>query len=138
MTTDPQSLASVACPCGRGVGYDECCGPFHRGAAAAPTAERLMRSRYCAFALGDAGYLLRTWHRQTRPAQLVLPTGDRWLGLTVLASSGGGLLDAEGTVEFVARVERANPSGPTRVSRQREVSRFRREQNEWRYLDGGS
>jgi SEC-C motif-containing protein len=104
----------------------------------APTAERLMRSRYSAFALGSAvctDYLLTTWHSETRPRRLELDAKDRWLGLTVLATTRGGMLDAEGTVEFVARLEHADPSGSTRVSRQREVSRFRREQSEWRYLD---
>jgi SEC-C motif-containing protein len=63
-----------------------------------------------------------------------LPRGDRWLGLTVVATTRGGMLDAEGTVEFVARLEQDGPKGRARAS-QREVSRFRREQSEWRYLD---
>jgi SEC-C motif-containing protein len=129
--TDPQ------CPCGTGLAYDECCGPFHRGEARAPTAERLMRSRYSAFALGSAvcaDYLLSTWHSETRPRRLKLDANDRWLGLTVLATTRGGMLDAEGTVEFVARLEQDGQNGRSRAS-QREVSRFRREQSEWRYLD---
>jgi SEC-C motif-containing protein len=31
-----------------------------------------MRSRYSAFAVGDAGYLLRTWHPARRPRNLSL------------------------------------------------------------------
>lgn len=97
-----------------------------------------MRSRYSAFALGGADkadYLLATWHSQTRPRWIELDPDDRWLGLTVVATTRGGMLDAEGTVEFVARLEHTDSSGSTRVSRQREVSRFRREQAEWRYFD---
>ena len=40
--------------------------PYHAGAAA-PTAEALMRSRYCAYTMGLEGYLLATWHASTRP-----------------------------------------------------------------------
>ncbi|NUS16016.1 MAG: hypothetical protein HOY69_32225, partial [Streptomyces sp.] len=69
------------CPCGLPKSYDECCGRYHSGAAAAPTAEALMRSRYCAFVRLDEGYLLRTWHPRTRPARLDLDPGMRWTGL---------------------------------------------------------
>jgi hypothetical protein len=64
------------CPCGLGDGYESCCGRLHAGAPA-PTAESLMRSRYSAFAVGDAGYLLRTWHPSGRPQNLSLdsPSG---------------------------------------------------------------
>src|SRR6476469_2345720 len=93
---------ALACPCGLGDDYASCCGRLHAGAPA-PTAEQLMRSRYSAFAVGDAGYLLATWHPSTRPRSLDLDPDVRWTGLEVLASSGGSMLEAEGTVEFVAR-----------------------------------
>jgi SEC-C motif-containing protein len=64
--------SSISCPCGSGYLYPDCCGPLHDGEAPAPTAMALMRSRYCAFALGRAGYLLDTWHPSTRPDQLEL------------------------------------------------------------------
>ena len=53
------------CPCGTGGPYDECCGALHRGEATAPTAERLMRSRYSAFVRHNAEYLRQTWHPST-------------------------------------------------------------------------
>jgi SEC-C motif domain protein len=68
----------------------------------AATAEQLMRSRYSAFAVGNAGYLLATWHSTTRPRTLELEPGVRWTRLDVVATTGGALLAAEGTVEFVA------------------------------------
>ena len=58
------------CPCGSSQLYAQCCGRFHSGAAAAPTAETLMRSRYSAYARRDADYILRTWHPTTRPRRL--------------------------------------------------------------------
>ena len=71
-------MANRRCPCGTGLPYDECCGPLHAGATPAATAEQLMRSRYSAFAVGDAAYLLATWHPSTRPPALELDPGVRW------------------------------------------------------------
>ncbi|MBN1094302.1 YchJ family protein [Blastococcus sp. TML/M2B] len=123
-------MANRRCPCGSGLPYDECCGPLHAGTTPAPTAERLMRSRYSAFVVGDAAYLRATWHPRTRPAELELDDGVRWLGLDVLAVDGGGLLATEGTVEF-----RAHWSAGGERGAQHEVSRFVREDGAWRYLD---
>ena len=53
--------APAPCPCGSGRTFDECCGPFLSGAAAALTPEALMRSRYTAYAVGDDAYVLATW-----------------------------------------------------------------------------
>lgn len=119
-----------ACPCGSGLPYDECCGRLHRGEADAPTAEALMRSRYSAFAVGDAAYLLRSWHSSTRPARLRLDPGDRWTGLEVVDTTGGGLFDATGTVEFHARYRERG-----RAATMTERSRFVREDGRWVYLD---
>src|SRR5579859_5003628 len=57
------------CPCGSGRPYPQCCGPLHTGGAA-PDAQSLMRSRYCAFVLCDERYLLATWHPSTRPGSV--------------------------------------------------------------------
>src|SRR5206468_6493939 len=47
------TMGAVRCPCGSPLPYDDCCGRLHVGTAA-PTAEALMRSRYSAFATGNA------------------------------------------------------------------------------------
>ena len=90
-----------------------------------------MRSRYTAFAVGDAAYLARSWHSSTRPQSLPLDPSRRWVGLHVLGATRGGLLDTDGEVEFVARWEDADGSR----GRQHERSRFVREQGRWVYLD---
>ncbi|MFH8570450.1 YchJ family protein [Streptomyces sp. NPDC017993] len=118
------------CPCGRAETYRECCAPFHRGSAAAPTAERLMRSRYSAFAVGDAGYLLRTWHPSTRPEGLDFEPAQRWTGLDILGTTGGSAFHAEGTVEFRAHYSLHGDTGS-----QHENSRFVREDGRWVYVD---
>ncbi|MFN8017993.1 MAG: YchJ family metal-binding protein [Acidimicrobiales bacterium] len=118
------------CPCGRGRAFGACCGRLLAGDAQAGTPEDLMRSRYSAFAVGDAAYLLRTWAPETRPSRVRIDPAMRWTGLEVLAADGG-LLDAEGTVEFVATYVR--PDGPGALH---ERSRFRRDEGRWTYVDG--
>ncbi|WNB85131.1 YchJ family metal-binding protein [Cellulomonas sp. ATA003] len=122
-------MATTRCPCLSGETYDDCCGPLHDGTVHAPTAVQLMRSRYSAFAVGDADYLLRTWHPTTRPADLDLDPAVRWTRLDVLDVRAGGPFDTTGTVEFRAhhRVDGARGS-------QHEVSRFVREDGRWLYV----
>lgn len=119
------------CPCLSGETYGSCCGPFHRGDALAPTAERLMRSRYTAFAIRDADYLLATWHPRTRPAELELDAGTRWFRLEIVATSRGGMLDTAGEVEFEARWKDA-----AGAHLMKERSQFLRSEKRWLYLDG--
>ncbi|MHA6670297.1 YchJ family protein [Homoserinimonas sp. A447] len=124
-------MTTSRCPCLSGSPYDECCGPFHAGVAAAPTAERLMRSRYSAYAVGDVAYLLRTWHPATRPSELTLLDPElRWYRLDILSTSGGGMLDTDGTVEFRAHFKAADGAGS-----QHETSRFARHDGGWVYVD---
>jgi len=123
-------VSATRCPCLSGLTYDECCGLLHHGVAAAPTAESLMRSRFSAFALGDADYLLRSWHPSTRPPTLALDDGVHWYRLDIIGSSLGGPGDAKGTVEFRAFYRAADGSGS-----QHEVSRFARDHGRWAYLD---
>ena len=89
-----------------------------------------MRSRYTAYARGDRPHLLRTWHSSTRPDPLVLTPGLRWTGLEVIGTSGGGLLDPEGTVAF-----RASAVVDGRREVLEEDSRFVREDGRWTYLE---
>lgn len=57
-----KSPDGAACPCGSGWLYGLCCGPLHRGEREAADPTALMRSRFAAFALGEADYLWRTLH----------------------------------------------------------------------------
>ncbi|PNI08934.1 hypothetical protein CXX84_10200 [Arthrobacter sp. AFG7.2] len=116
--------------CLSGEAYGQCCGRFHNGARAA-TAEQLMRSRYAAFVLLDADYLLRTWHSRTAPEELELDPGMEWRRLDILSTSRGGPLDSEGTVEFKAHFRHDGERGVLH-----ETSRFVRENRRWLYVDG--
>ncbi|WP_226363816.1 YchJ family protein [Pseudonocardia abyssalis] len=112
------------CPCGLPTPYDDCCGRYHRGAAV-PTAEALMRSRFSAFAVGDAEYLRTSWDPETRPRRVDVDPDTRWTRLEVLDRTGGGLLESTGTVEF-----RAHHDGGVVA----EHSRFRRVGGRWVYV----
>ena len=96
-----------------------------------------MRSRYSAFAVGDAEYLLSTWHPSTRPEQLQLEADVEWRRLEILDVVAGGPGDDKGEVEFRAfwrilpRPGRARDGGVLH-----ERSRFVREDGRWLYLDG--
>lgn len=129
-TAAPVVTDASPCPCGLSATYGECCGRFHTGAAAAPTAERLMRSRYSAFVVRDAAYLLRTWHPDTRPSRLDLDPAQRWLGLTILETSEGSAFHTTGTVAFRARFAYRGAEDALH-----EHSRFVRQDGAWVYLD---
>lgn len=130
MGKPPKPPSPDTCPCGSGDAYADCCGPLHAGGAAA-TAEALMRSRYTAYVRGEAGYLRATWHPDTRPATLEAdPPGTlHWLGLDVRNHRSDG---ETATVEFVARYRVGGGS----AARLHEISRFRRIDGRWYYLDG--
>ena len=123
------------CPCGRTVrnklaAYSTCCGRYLDGDTPAPDAEHLMRSRYSAFVLERAAYLLNTWHTSARPPDLSFELGVKWLGLEVRRHVQVDADHAE--VEFVAR--QRDPAG--RAVRLHERSRFVREAGHWFYLSG--
>ena len=118
----------MRCPCLSGLPYEECCGPLHLGTATAPTAERLMRSRYSAFAVGDTAYLLASWHPSSRPHDVELNPDQEWLSLEIVGRTAGGMLDTEGTVEF-----RATYRFEGQRYEQNENSRFVRLDKRWVY-----
>ena len=129
--------ATTPCPCGRTdararpMTYAACCGRYldHWDEQPAPDAESLMRSRYSAFVLQRADYLLATWHAPLRPPSVDFDPGARWLGLEVRAARATG--DDTAEVEFVARHRIAG-----RAVRLHERSRFVREGGRWFYVDG--
>ncbi|MCQ6551631.1 YchJ family metal-binding protein [Streptomyces sp. C10-9-1] len=123
--------AGSPCPCGLPAAYGECCGRLHSGEEAAPTAERLMRSRYSAFVVRDTAYLLRTWHSSTRPPHLELDEGMRWSGLEVTGATDGSAFHSRGTVTFRARYRHHGKRGELH-----ERSEFAREGGAWVYVDG--
>lgn len=125
----PALSGTDRCPCLSGEAFGACCGPFLAGAADAPTAVQLMRSRYAAFVVGDGAYLLATWHPSTRPDGLDLDPSTRWYRLDVLRRERGGPLDRDGIVEFRAFYRHGGERGELH-----EVSTFEREGRRWSYV----
>lgn len=126
---------SQLCPCGSAVEYSLCCQPYLSGAQVAPDPSHLMRSRYSAFVMKDADYLINTWHPHCQAAafRAEIEAGfarTQWLDLTVFEHAGGKV-DNEGYVSFIARF---NEAGKTGVIIER--SRFLKENGRWYYIDG--
>ncbi|NOQ64843.1 MAG: YchJ family protein [Methyloprofundus sp.] len=120
------------CLCGSLLNYAECCELLHAGAVHATSAESLMRSRFTAYAMHNADYLLSSWDTETRPATVDFSndTGE-WTCLEIIATKKGGAKDKKGIVEFKAYF---TLDGEQRVMN--EISRFVKKQNRWYYLDG--
>jgi len=110
----------------------DCCGPFVQGETPASTAEQLMRSRYTAYAIGAEGYLLSSWHPDTRPESISLTTEQvQWIGLKILHTEAGSPADEKGIVEFIARYKQFG-----KAFRLSETSRFNKIDGQWYYIDG--
>lgn len=116
--------ADEACPCGGGGDYGACCLPLHSGERQAQTAEELMRSRFCAFAVGDADYLWLSWHPRTRPERVTIDPAMVWTGLEIIEATGD-------EVEFRASYREGQRTGTLH-----ERSRFAVRARRWFYLDG--
>lgn len=126
------------CPCHSGKTYDACCKPFHAGEREAPDPVSLMRSRYAAFALGEAEYLVHTLHEDH--ADRRLPRADlirslrgardrlRYPSLAILDSRAGG-----GTAEVLFA---AGLFEGKRDQSFVELSDFAHDGEGWRYVSG--
>lgn len=124
----PAFNPDALCPCGSGKSFGTCCGPL-LGGAPAPDARALMRSRYTAFALKDADYLLRSWHTSTRPETIEFDD-TVWKSLKIRAYMP--LSEQRARVQFVAKGIDAGG----RSFSLKEDSRFVKENGHWYYVDG--
>ena len=125
------------CYCGSKKSYDACCGRFLSGAEKPETPEQLMRSRYSAFCIKNADYLVSTHHPAKRSAderQSVLESAanTKWLGMNVLKTEKKIKDSTIGYVEFIA-FYRDPLSGSGQIH---EKSEFIFENGRWYYVDG--
>jgi SEC-C motif-containing protein len=127
------------CPCGSGLQYSDCCGPYISGKANAPTAEALMRSRYSAYVEHEIDYIINTCIHRGKDDIDYKSTRDwseqsDWLGLKIISVEKGGPADNEGTVEFEASYMR---DGLKDVHHER--AKFKKdsaENSKWLYDEG--
>ena len=94
-----------------------------------------MRSRYSAHVLLAIDYLWHTWaapgRAQSSPEEIrAWAQSCDWQGLEIVATDKGGSDDQQGIVSFIAHFRQGGKN-----HQHREISRFVREQGEWRYLD---
>lgn len=123
------------CPCGSGISFETCCEPLLKGAQA-DSAEKLMRSRYTAYVLGNLDYIENTHASEikkefNRSAAASTADAVRWISLEIREVTQGGAEDDCGLVEFTARFKQ---HGETRIHH--ELSTFRREDGRWVYVSG--
>ncbi len=127
---------SRPCPCQSKKTFDRCCQPLLQGKRAAATAAELMRSRFTAYAEGQVDYLIMTTAEVER---VKLDREDlihycrniRCLNLKILKTELGGPEDQEGRVLFHASLQLNG-----RRTLHKELSRFVRESDAWKYVDG--
>jgi len=126
------ALQSGTCPCGTAKRYSKCCGVWHAGAAA-PDAEKLMRSRYVAYVMKIDDYVLATWHPSTRPSAIDSAAENSgtpsFFRLDLKRHTVTG--EDAAIVEFAAWFKLGG-----RAQSMREVSHFIHEQGRWWYVDG--
>lgn len=129
------------CPCGSALKFKKCCEPALTGAVWPATPEALMRSRYSAFATGNAEHLWRTTHPEHEAVKgkhleayiketLGYCRKMEFTGLQVLQTWEP---DPEGTgrVLFTASYRAGSQSGSFT-----ELSDFVRQDGRWVYLRG--
>lgn len=120
----------VLCYCGSSKKFEDCCEPIIHGITKAKTAAELMRSRYVAYVIHDANYLMLTTHISQRAFYikseiLHWATTNKWLKLEIIKST-------ENTVEFKAYFLDSYLKKQTH----HELSTFIYEDEKWFYKDG--
>lgn len=127
---------SRPCPCTSKQSYDRCCGPYHAGSRLPETAEQLMRSRFSAYALGKADYLIATRPEAKRPEEnreelAAYCKSVQAVSLKIVGKEKGGKNDDTGLVTFHASLQ-SNGRRTLHI----ETSTFARENGRWVYVDG--
>ena len=127
---------SRPCPCASKLTFDRCCEPYLDGKKIPDTAEKLMRSRFSAYALGRADSLAATTAAAEREKLDVEELARycravRCISMKVLGTKAGGPGDETGEVVFHAKLL---INGKRMLHWER--SRFVREEGRWAYLDG--
>ncbi len=130
-------MNTTLCPCHSGVEYSNCCENFHKGERP-KTALLLMRSRYAAFTMNLADYIIETTHNDN-PQNL--SDRDTWKnqiqdfhlqtkfnGLEIVESVNGA---EEAFVTFIATLEQNGADASFK-----EKSKFLKVSDRWLYLSG--
>lgn len=123
----------MECRCGSGLSYAVCCGRYIEEGEKPTAALELMRSRYCAYALGKGPYLVWTTVKENRyeaDAALIdeFSQNSEWLKLEIVQNSED---DANAMVEFKAYYRDDDA-----IKLHHEKSTFVKEEGDWMYEAG--
>lgn len=118
------------CYCNSNKSFESCCEPILKKVSFPTTPEQLMRSRYTAYVLQKADYLVATTHISKRKfyskeAILEWSKSNTWLKLEVIDAY-------DNIVEFKAYYLNENQKAQVH----HEKSTFKNEDNFWYYVDG--
>ena len=124
------------CPCKSGKKYGDCCHLAHSGKRPAVTAEALMRSRFSAYVLRIADYIIKTTHPKFREEYFKeniqkWMKQTRWTHLEILDLSKGLVHQEIGEVEFLAEFFL---EGQSQILHER--SNFVKYKGRWVYTEG--
>lgn len=117
----------MKCPCHSGKEYRVCCAPYHEGVFA-PTPTALMRSRYSAYALGLADYIIATTHSSHPDKSGSLLNWKQKIEKFSKKSEFVGLTILEAEENFVTFRADLGKNGSFT-----EKSEFEKEEGQWRY-----
>lgn len=121
----------MLCPCGLQKEYSQCCEPIVSGKSLAANPEQLMRARYSAYVKVAPQFLKNSLAPETRGdfnenEVKEWSKSSEWLGLDILKAEGN-------TVEFIAKYRTQG-----KVLEHHEVSTFRKNGENWYFVDGES
>lgn len=132
---DIQTLPD-SCPCSDDRDYLSCCRPYHTFQNRPSTPEKLMRSRYSAYALQNYDYIAKTMcgkaSENVDMAQVAQNLqGCTWVSLSVLDAPTVLPNQEKGEVEFVAQY-----AFEDEIFTLHERSLFQKIDGQWFYIDG--
>lgn len=121
--------STLICACSSGETYANCCENYHLNTSVPQTAEQLMRSRYCAYALHLIEYLWETTHPSKRhlydkASMEKWAKANHWIRLEIVYAD-------KKVVEFKAYYQKGLAQFV-----HHERSTFKKEDGRWYYLSG--
>lgn len=147
-----------ACFCGSNLDFSSCCLPYINKEVSPQTPEQLMRSRFSAYAFGNAQYIFDTYAKSSQIAQSVKDIDDWshscvWIALEIHPIADNLNKTTEQFVEFSAFyitdntlcelreksrfvIEENTVSTVTANVEIEENSDFKTQLKQWRYIDG--
>ncbi len=124
------------CYCGSDLSFSLCCEKYINQQLLPFQPEQLMRSRYSAFILKEAQYLLDTDQSNQTKNPEDFDFSTIWLGLKIIATNDKNINDPQDWVEFVAFYQQPNETCSTYFHQLHEKSIFSKQNKQWFYTGG--